>query len=194
MPPRKRRAPNTPEASGRRRSQRIPSSGKKSQYFEADSENSSNDEEGSRPSKRARAAGVRRAYGGQKAPKADTDDEEAYKEDESEEADNDGSDDTADEEEEEVRPAVKAKMGASATRQVKKKNASDEEDEDEDEEPRVTFIPHKKMRDIGAVEYEDDKIHKNTMLFLKDLKANNKRSWLKGTQRGLQIHDALLCV
>jgi hypothetical protein len=59
----------------------------------------------------------------------------------------------------------------------------DDEDEDEDEDgPRkVEIIPLEKLRDTGGVSYEDHKLHKNTMLFLKDLKANNKRPWLKCT-------------
>lgn len=58
----------------------------------------------------------------------------------------------------------------------------DDEDEEEDEDRPLkrTFIPLEKMRDAGGIEYADSKVHKNTMLFLKDLKANNKRSWLKG--------------
>jgi hypothetical protein len=58
---------------------------------------------------------------------------------------------------------------------------SDEDDSelDEDAPPRVTIIPLEKLRDDGGVEYEDHKLHRNTMLFLRDLKANNKRPWLK---------------
>ncbi|CAM1506384.1 Fc.00g060250.m01.CDS01 [Cosmosporella sp. VM-42] len=59
-------------------------------------------------------------------------------------------------------------------------NESEEEDVDEeDAPPKVTVIPLEKMRDTGGVEYEDEKLHQNTMLFLKDLKANNRRPWLK---------------
>jgi hypothetical protein len=43
----------------------------------------------------------------------------------------------------------------------------------------VTFIPLPKLRDTGGIEYADDRLHPNTLAFLKDLKANNKRSWLK---------------
>ncbi|OTA95606.1 hypothetical protein M434DRAFT_196467 [Hypoxylon sp. CO27-5] len=35
------------------------------------------------------------------------------------------------------------------------------------------------LRDTDGVDYEDTRLHKNTLLFLKDLRANNKRSWLK---------------
>ena len=40
-----------------------------------------------------------------------------------------------------------------------------------------------KARQPGKTPYQDDKIHPNTMLFLKDLKENNDREWLK-------MHDA----
>ncbi|KAK1834154.1 hypothetical protein QBC39DRAFT_380058 [Podospora conica] len=54
-----------------------------------------------------------------------------------------------------------------------------EEDDDSDARPKVVFIPHAKIRDDGGVPYTDDRIHPNTLEFLKDLKANNVRSWLK---------------
>ncbi|KAI1758152.1 hypothetical protein F4782DRAFT_476806 [Xylaria castorea] len=53
------------------------------------------------------------------------------------------------------------------------------EDDDVSDEPNVTFIPLPKLRDTDGVEYEDTRVHPNTLLFLGDLKANNKRSWLK---------------
>jgi hypothetical protein len=60
----------------------------------------------------------------------------------------------------------------------------DEDDDDDESKPmKVTILPLEKMRDTGGVEYEDSKLHKNSLLFLKDLKANNKRSWLKCEQR-----------
>lgn len=55
----------------------------------------------------------------------------------------------------------------------------EDEDEDEDRPLKRTVIPLEKMRETGGIEYADSKVHKNTMLFLKDLKANNKRPWLK---------------
>ncbi|ETS78340.1 hypothetical protein PFICI_10402 [Pestalotiopsis fici W106-1] len=54
-----------------------------------------------------------------------------------------------------------------------------DDDSDDDESPRVEFIPLPQLRDTGGVEYEPEFVHPNTMAFLKDLKANNKRSWLK---------------
>lgn len=58
----------------------------------------------------------------------------------------------------------------------------EEEEEDDDDAPRkVQIIPLEKMRGTGGVEYEDHKLHRNTLLFLRDLKANNKRTWLKST-------------
>ncbi|KAI1336985.1 hypothetical protein F5Y15DRAFT_166175 [Xylariaceae sp. FL0016] len=55
----------------------------------------------------------------------------------------------------------------------------DESDENEDDRPQVEFIPLPKLRDTGGVDYEDWKLHKNTLLFLGDLRKNNQRSWLK---------------
>jgi hypothetical protein len=45
----------------------------------------------------------------------------------------------------------------------------------------VIELPREK--DPGDIPYEDERIHPNTMEFLKDLKKNNKREWLK-------FHDA----
>ncbi|OJD14833.1 hypothetical protein AJ78_04863 [Emergomyces pasteurianus Ep9510] len=48
---------------------------------------------------------------------------------------------------------------------------------------KEVFIKLPKAREAGDTPYEDNTIHPNTMLFLKDLKANNQREWLK-------MHDA----
>ncbi|EED19344.1 conserved hypothetical protein [Talaromyces stipitatus ATCC 10500] len=48
---------------------------------------------------------------------------------------------------------------------------------------KEVFIKKPKARDLGGIDYKDDTIHANTMLFLKDLKENNERQWLKA-------HDA----
>lgn len=53
---------------------------------------------------------------------------------------------------------------------------------DIDLEPGTEIIIKKpKARPAGKVPYKSDTIHPNTMLFLKDLKANNDREWLKST-------------
>jgi hypothetical protein len=41
------------------------------------------------------------------------------------------------------------------------------------------IIKKPKAREAGATPFTDDTIHPNTMLFLKDLAANNDRQWLK---------------
>lgn len=168
MPAQKRKAPETPASSDRRRSGRISSSGQKSKYFEADSD-SEEDELGDdykfedsdepkastngshkkrgrgRPSQDAVPTSRRKSGGGKKAKiELDDDDDDVYAEQESEE-----------------------------------KEKDDEDDEDDFETNRYTITPLIKMRDLGGVPYEDDRLHKNTLLFLKDLKANNERSWLK---------------
>lgn len=45
---------------------------------------------------------------------------------------------------------------------------------------KEVFIKKPKPRDPGNIPYQDHTIHPNTMLFLKDLKENNEREWLKG--------------
>ncbi|KAH7013513.1 hypothetical protein EDB80DRAFT_863465 [Ilyonectria destructans] len=98
-------------------------------------------------------------------------------------------------EEEDLQP--KKKRGRPSKKQTPKKEESEEpyqdeeeqqEDDDEDSDdsdapPKVTFIPLPKLLDHGGIEYEDAKLHPNTVLFLKELKANNRRPWLKS-------HDA----
>jgi hypothetical protein len=45
---------------------------------------------------------------------------------------------------------------------------------------KEVFIKKPKARDPGGIDYVDNTIHPNTMLFLADLKENNERQWLKG--------------
>lgn len=160
MPAQKQRASGTPEASGRRRSGRISSSGTKSKYFEADSDeesdpissdhtkpsNGSGKKRG-RPAKNAKLPVSSRGKRAKIESDHDDDDEDEYADENSE-----------------------AEL-----------EEDDEEDEEDDENapPRVTITPLVKLRETGGVPYEDDRLHKNTLLFLKDLKANNKRTWLK---------------
>lgn len=47
----------------------------------------------------------------------------------------------------------------------------------------AVFIKLPKARQAGKIPYTDSTIHPNTLLFLKDLRANNDREWLK-------MHDA----
>ncbi|KAG6052073.1 hypothetical protein E4U39_004941 [Claviceps sp. Clav50 group G5] len=58
-------------------------------------------------------------------------------------------------------------------------NKEEEEDDDDDAPRKVVILPLEKLRDTGGVDYADHKVHRNTLLFLKDLKANNRRAWLK---------------
>lgn len=75
--------------------------------------------------------------------------------------------------------------------------ASEPEDEEDEEDehsdgkvPRGKAVPKlqhgtqviikkPKARPAGKTPYKDETIHPNTLLFLADLKANNKREWLK---------------
>lgn len=167
MAPSKRSTDSTVESTSRRRSGRLSASGQKSKYFEAesdggetlDSELDEKTQNNSVPVKRKRGRPSKKD-GDADRPNGKKARLQAAKDEEDDEADgyiDEGSDE---------------KNGND--------NDDDEDDElDEDAPPRVTIIPHKKMRDTGGVAYEDEKLHHNTLLFLKDLKANNKRSWLK---------------
>ncbi|TLD28318.1 hypothetical protein PspLS_03597 [Pyricularia sp. CBS 133598] len=196
MAPRKRKAPATPKrpepvSSSRRRSTRIGSSAEKSKYFESDS-GSGSDSDDAHVAKRAKI-GDGAKYSGRRGPKVesdasedeyeapDDDDDEEEEEDVADEASGDGSE----EEQDRPKPSKPSKKkGAKPpikTAQNRKNDDSGKEndDDDDDEDNLVTFIPHVKLRELDGVEYADEKLHKNTLLFLKDLKANNVRSWLK---------------
>ncbi|KAI1141773.1 hypothetical protein F5Y05DRAFT_272995 [Hypoxylon sp. FL0543] len=72
-------------------------------------------------------------------------------------------------------PKAKPKVKTMA----KAKSRSGEDEDDDDEDNRITFIPAIQLRGTDGVDYEDTRIHRNTLLFLKDLRANNERAWLK---------------
>ncbi|KAK3316429.1 hypothetical protein B0H66DRAFT_294663 [Apodospora peruviana] len=140
--------------SSRRRSTRISSSStiKKSHYFEPESESESelDTKKTSRRKSTAGANGTKKASKKAKLEPELTDEEDDYKDEEEGAADDD------------------------------EPNVDDEDEEiDEDAPQKVTFIPLPKLRDTGGIEYADDRLHKNTLAFLKDLKAHNKRTWLK---------------
>lgn len=48
---------------------------------------------------------------------------------------------------------------------------------------KEVFIEKPKPRGDGGIKYEPDKIHPNTLEFLRDLKKNNDREWLKSRSR-----------
>ena len=65
------------------------------------------------------------------------------------------------------------------------KSAAEKEEEDEDidaddsDDNHSVTIPLPQPRTAGSTPYQDDRIHKNTFLFLADLRANNDREWFK---------------
>lgn len=85
--------------------------------------------------------------------------------------------------------------------------ASEPEDEEDEEDehsdgkvPRRKAIPKlqhgtqviikkPKARPAGKTPYKDETIHPNTLLFLADLKANNKREWLKSKYQSFNARD-----
>jgi hypothetical protein len=187
MSGRKRAASSSFEASEpRRRSGRISSAGKSSVYFEADSDEGE-DEIGAAGTATSNGKTLRGKLGRRRAKE---DEQDAYEEgsdsegqaSESAAAEEEAEDEGGEEEEEGSRGRPRKEKSRSTVSKRKRQEADgDDEDEDEDSaEPRVTFVPHAKLRGAGGIAYEDDRLHQNTLLFLKDLKANNKRSWLKG--------------
>jgi hypothetical protein len=183
MPAAKRSAPIQEESTGtRRRSGRLSSTQLKSVYFESE------DESEEPVAGRKKRATLTKKRGRKAASESDEEVEEEFKEDSEEEAE------VQPKKKPRGRPPKKAKEESDEDQyhtpneeEDDKDNNDDEEDDDDDDDdddgPRkVTIIPLEKLRDTGGVPYEDHYVHKNTMLFLKDLKANNKRPWLKCEQ------------
>ncbi|KAJ3473928.1 hypothetical protein NLG97_g10068 [Lecanicillium saksenae] len=154
MPPRKRAAEDSVAAdtgNSRRRSGRISSTPKtqKSSYWEG-SDDEADDSEDEKPvTKKARVSNGRRASSSAKKAKTHDSDEDEY---------------TAE---------------AQLTNEAEEEDEDEEDEDDENRPMKVTIVPLEQMRGENGVPYEDHKVHKNTMLFLKDLKANNRRPWLK---------------
>ncbi|WJG35655.1 uncharacterized protein FOBCDRAFT_203903 [Fusarium oxysporum Fo47] len=57
------------------------------------------------------------------------------------------------------------------------RSSTDEEEPDNDDERAVMIILHEALRPCDGVEYSDHRVHTNTLMYMKDLKANNRRSW-----------------
>lgn len=182
MAPKKRSRPSAASATSagptgsRRTSQRLSAgaAAKKSKYFEPDSDEGGDDHDED-------------DYDGNEDD--DTDDTEGSVEDYS------SDEDKRSRKKARPTPQKRAAAAKAAKEKVTKSKYEDKDDgydnapgsdedesgkDDEDEEPRTRFIPKKQLRPEGNVKYADDRIHPNTMAFLRDLKANNKRSWLKG--------------
>ena len=177
MPGRKRAASNSAlESLEPRRSSRRISTVKTSKYFESDSEEDRGAKKvvstpsGQTKKGRGRPPGssAKRSARVENKVEDDDEDEDAFKDEEEEESD-DG-EDYNDEE-----------GGGGGNGGAEEPEDDDDDDDDEDRHvgSRVKIIPIDPMRDTGGVDYADEIVHKNTLLFLKDLKKNNKRPWLK---------------
>ncbi|KAK4162862.1 hypothetical protein QBC43DRAFT_240146 [Cladorrhinum sp. PSN259] len=153
--------PATPEvaASSRRRSGRVSSTGKTSKYFEEpELDSDSSDYIGPRTRPPPKKSSPQKNGKGRPSKKAKVEETSSNDDDDDEFKD--------------------------ASIEVGEDDDEDEdEDEDEDAPPKVTFIPAIKLRDEGGIPYSDDRMHPNTLAFLRDLKANNKRTWLKANDK-----------
>lgn len=149
MPPRKRAASTTLDEP--RRSRRSRTTAKKSNYFEGDNE-SDDPLSGADPvTPKKKGASVNKCRS-----KAEDIVSDEYEDDAAEgEGEGEGEDDEG-------------------------QDGAEDEDEDEDEfETKVTVVKVPGLRPDGGMKYGDEYVHKNTALFLKDLKQNNNRPWLK---------------
>jgi hypothetical protein len=182
-----------------RRSQRLSTSGATSRYFDNDVAESDDSVAPPKPSKR-KVSNVK--HNTSSSDELQLDDDDASSEDITEDEDSDevepvvpkkrGRPSTSNPKKRQansndVDPPRKRGRGppskSTSEKRAKVKSEDEEnkgEDEDSDsEDPRVEFIPLPKLRDTGGIDYEPETVHPNTMAFLKDLKANNKRNWLK---------------
>ncbi|KAL3433962.1 hypothetical protein BDV09DRAFT_186289 [Aspergillus tetrazonus] len=62
-------------------------------------------------------------------------------------------------------------------------SAPEKELGEEDYYPRTTIIPYEKLRPLDGIEYSSTRVHRNTLLYLIDLRANNNRDWFKGHEK-----------
>lgn len=154
MPPRKRAASTVLDEP--RRSRRVTSTPKKSSYFEGDVESDDPLGWGEPEKPKGRRASAKKAR-----PKAEDIVSDEYEED-----------DAAGDESDEYEGDDAAKDGS---------DDAGEDDDEDNMETKVTVVKLPGLRPDGGMEYADEYVHKNTALFLKDLKRNNVRSWLKCT-------------
>ena len=143
-----------------RQSKRAKATSANSAYFERDSDNEENDD-----TEKESGYGEEAASSNASSPASESDNEVVSSE-------------------EDAKPRKKGKRGI-----PKKETVVAVRGKTKDKElqrpgaklpPGVQLIIKKpKAREAGATPYADDTIHPNTMLFLKDLAANNDREWLK---------------
>ncbi|KAL4986245.1 hypothetical protein BDW68DRAFT_198224 [Aspergillus falconensis] len=62
-------------------------------------------------------------------------------------------------------------------------SAPEEELGEEYSPPKTTIIPYEELRPLDGIEYSDTRVHRNTLLYLNDLRANNNRAWFKSHER-----------
>ena len=189
MPPKKAAQPLVSLPS-RRRSGRLSATPKKSVYFD----DSGDSEDELAQSKRKRGRPVRKASSSPEVSEDQYQESSQQGSEVEEEGGEEGEDDDYDSEEE-APPKKRGRLVKSQGTGRQMSNGSkshgtsnangvgvkedDSDSFDESAPPKVTIIPLVKLRDTGGVEYEDEKLHNNTMLFLGDLKVNNQRPWLK---------------
>ncbi|KAH7159439.1 hypothetical protein B0J13DRAFT_433469 [Dactylonectria estremocensis] len=111
----------------------------------------------------------------------------AHHDDESSSADGVDKDGSRDNDDDEYRFEGDNKSQSGDDEQINalEKDIEEGEDSNDDEDNKrvVTIIPHEALRHLGGVEYEDYKVHMNTLLYPRDLMANNARTWFKSREK-----------
>ncbi|KAH8821981.1 hypothetical protein F5884DRAFT_108813 [Xylogone sp. PMI_703] len=90
-----------------------------------------------------------------------------------------GSDFEESESDSERRPKKQRKNLPGRSKKAPIGSSEDTGSDDESKPPREVIIPLPRARSPGNIQYRDERIHPNTMLFLADLKANNNREWMR---------------
>lgn len=158
---------------------------------------------GNRKRKQASSASTRKAATKSRYFKSDTedDDKEASEEDDAssaivdDENDSDESEEPSSEEEQPRKRRAPTTKTQSAPFSGSKGNELWRQGVKTGLEPGTQVVIKKpKPRTAGSTPYADDTIHQNTMLFLKDLKANNDREWLKSKWLSISFASSLVCL
>lgn len=71
-------------------------------------------------------------------------------------------------------------------------STAEEDSEEADDPPRkITVIPYKELRPLDGIEYSDTRVHRNTLLYLNDLRTNNNRAWFKSEHAAAPKHNLI---
>jgi len=72
-------------------------------------------------------------------------------------------------------------------------SSTPEEDSEEADYPprKTTIIPYEELRPLDGIEYSDTRVHRNTLLYLNNLRTNNNRAWFKSKNATAPMHNVI---